>query len=130
VTLGDRHGSTGDPDYRPPAPAPAWTVRAWTDEERLRLAGFDETAARRALLDAHRHRYRPFLQVDEVDHKPLVGHVLGYVAGPLPAKRVLVATSPAGPVGLRYERHRLIARRLRELEQELRQAILERQADP
>jgi hypothetical protein len=56
--------------------------------------------------------------------------VLGYVAGPLPAKRVLVATSPAGPVGLRYERHRLIARRLRELEQELRQAILERQADP
>jgi hypothetical protein len=42
---------------------------------------------------------------------------------------VLVATSSAQPVELRYERHRLIARRLRELEQELPQGILERQAD-
>jgi hypothetical protein len=129
VALGDRYGSTGDPDYRPPEPAPDWTVRAWTDEERAGLAGLDEAAAQRALLEAHRHRYRPFLQVDEVNHKPFVGHVISYVAGPLPGKDVLVATSPPKPVELRYERHRLIARRLRELEHELRRAILERQAD-
>jgi hypothetical protein len=42
---------------------------------------------------------------------------------------VLVATSPPKPVELRYVWHRLIGRRLRELEGELRQAILERQAD-
>jgi hypothetical protein len=93
------------------------------------LAGFDEAAARRALLDAHRHRCRPSLQVDDVGHKPLVGHVISYVAGPLPGKSVLVATRPAKAVELRYERHRAFGRRLRELEQELRREILERQAD-
>jgi hypothetical protein len=55
--------------------------------------------------------------------------VLSYVAGPLPGKIVLVATSPARPVELRYQRHHVIARRLRELEHDLRQTILERPAD-
>jgi hypothetical protein len=64
-----------------------------------------------------------------VNHKPLIGHVISYVAGPLPGKDVLVVTSPPKPVELRYERHRLIGRRLRELEHELRREILERQAD-
>jgi hypothetical protein len=76
VALGDRHRSTGDPDYRPPEPAPGWEVRRWTDHERALLGGFEEAAARPALLEAHRHRSRPFLQVDDVNHKPLIGHVL------------------------------------------------------
>jgi hypothetical protein len=105
AALGARHGSTGDPDYRPPTPVPNRMTRAWADENRAALAGFDEAAARRALPDAHRHRCRPFLQVDDLNHRPLIGHVISYVAGPLPGKAVLVATSTPKPVQLRYERH-------------------------